>query len=49
MFDVPDVRNTMAVGPLEAVGRWADDFYHDEGTFPRDRELVHSLGALDTM
>jgi hypothetical protein len=24
-----------------------DDFNHDEGTFPRGRELVHSLGPLD--
>jgi hypothetical protein len=47
MLDIPDVRNALAVGPLEAVGRWADDFHHDEGTFPRGRELVHSLGALD--
>jgi hypothetical protein len=30
------------------VGRWADDFHHDEGAVPRGRELVHPLGALDT-
>jgi hypothetical protein len=32
---------------LEAVDRWADNFHHDEGTFPRGVELVHSLGGLD--
>jgi hypothetical protein len=47
MLEIPDVRNALAVSPLEAVGQWADDFHHDEGTFPRGRELVHSLGALD--
>jgi hypothetical protein len=47
VLDIPDVRNTLAVGPLEAVGRQADDFHYDEGTFPRGRKLVHSLGALD--
>jgi hypothetical protein len=31
MLDITDVRNALAVGPLEAVGRWADDFHHDEG------------------
>jgi hypothetical protein len=29
------------------VGRRADDFRHDEGTFPRGGELVHFLGGLD--
>jgi hypothetical protein len=47
MLDFPDIRNALAVGPPEAVGLWADNFHHDEGTFPRGRELVHSLGALD--
>jgi hypothetical protein len=47
MLDIPDVRNALTVGPLEAIGRWADDFHHDEGTFPRGGELVHSLGGLD--
>jgi hypothetical protein len=47
VFDVPDVRNTLAVGPLEAVGRWVDHFHYDKGTFPRGGGLVHSLGALD--
>jgi hypothetical protein len=47
VFNIPDVKNALAVGPLEAVGRWVDDFHHDEGTFPRGRELVHSLGGLD--
>jgi hypothetical protein len=47
VLDIPDVRNAMAVSPLEAIGRWADNFYHDEGTFPRSGELVHSLGGLD--
>jgi hypothetical protein len=41
------VGNTFTVSPLEAVGRRADDFHHDEVTFPRGRELVHSLGGLD--
>jgi hypothetical protein len=27
MLDVPDVRNALVVDPLEAVGRWADDFH----------------------
>jgi hypothetical protein len=49
MLDITDVRNALAIGPLEAVGRWADNFHHDEGTFLRGRELVHSLGALDTL
>jgi hypothetical protein len=47
VLDIPDVRNTLTVGPLEAVGRRADDFHHDEGTFPRGGEPVHSLGGLD--
>jgi hypothetical protein len=47
VLDIPDVRNALAVGPLEAVVRWADDYHHNEETFPRARELVHSLGALD--
>jgi hypothetical protein len=29
------------------VGRWADNFHHDEVTFPRGGELVHPLGSLD--
>jgi hypothetical protein len=47
MLDIPDVGNALAIGPLEAVGRRTDDFHHDEGTFPRGSELVHSLGVLD--
>jgi hypothetical protein len=47
MLDIPDVGNALAVGPLEVVGRWTDDLYHDEGTFPRGRELVHSFCVLD--
>jgi hypothetical protein len=31
MFNVPDVRNALAVGPLEAVGRWADNFLTMKG------------------
>jgi hypothetical protein len=47
MLDVPDVGNALSIYPLEAVGRRADDFHHDEGTFPRGGELVHPLGVLD--
>jgi hypothetical protein len=47
MLDFLDVRDALAVGPLKAVGRWTDDLHHDEGTFPRGRELMHSLGVLD--
>jgi hypothetical protein len=47
VLNVPDVRNTLAVSLLEAVGRWADHFHYDKGTVPRGGELVHSLGALD--
>jgi hypothetical protein len=47
VLDVPDVWDAMTVGPLKAVGHWTDDLHHDEGTFPRGRELVHSLGVLD--
>jgi hypothetical protein len=47
MLDIPDVGNALAVGPLEAVGRQTDDLHHDEGTFPRGGELVHSFGGLD--
>jgi hypothetical protein len=47
MLDVLDVRNALTVGPLEAIGRRADDFHQDKGTFQGGRELVHSLGALD--
>jgi hypothetical protein len=46
-MDILDVGNALAVGPLEAVDRWADNFHHDEGTFPSGRELMHSLSALD--
>jgi hypothetical protein len=49
MLDVPDVGNALAVSPLEAVGRQTVDFHHDEGTFPRGGELLHSLGVLDVM
>jgi hypothetical protein len=48
VLDVPDVRDALAIGPLKAVGLWTDNLHHDEGTFPRGRELVHSLGVLDT-
>jgi hypothetical protein len=44
---IPDVWDALAVCPLEAVGRRANNFHHDEGTFPRGGELVHSLGGLD--
>jgi hypothetical protein len=47
VLDILDLRNALAVGPLEAIGRWADDFHHDEGTLPRGGELVHSLSGLD--
>jgi hypothetical protein len=47
MLDVLDIRNALAVGPLEAVGRWTDDLHHNEGTFPRGGELLHSLSVLD--
>jgi hypothetical protein len=49
VLDIPDVRNALTVGPMEVIGQWADDFHHDEGTFPRGGELVHSLGGLDAM
>jgi hypothetical protein len=49
VLNVSDVWNALAVSPLEAVRRWADNFHHDEGTFPRGGELVHSLGGLDAM
>jgi hypothetical protein len=48
MLDVSDVVDDLAVDPLEAVGRRTDDFHHDEGTFPRGGELVHSLGVMNT-
>jgi hypothetical protein len=47
VLDIPDIGNALTISPLEAVGRRADDFHHDEGTFPRGGELVHSLGGLD--
>jgi hypothetical protein len=47
VLDVLDVRDALVVGPLEAVGRWTDNFHYDEGTFPRGGELVHPLGCLD--
>jgi hypothetical protein len=47
VLDILDVGNALTVRQLEAVGSWADDFHHDEGTFPRGGELVHSLGGLD--
>jgi hypothetical protein len=49
MLDIPDVGNTLAVGPLEAVGQWTDSLHHNEGTFPRGGVLVYSLGVLDAM
>jgi hypothetical protein len=49
VLNVPDVWNALAVGPLEAVGRRADDFHHNEWTFSRGGELVQPLGALDAM
>jgi hypothetical protein len=47
VLDIPDVRNALTVGPLEAIGQWVDDFHHDEGTFSRGEGFVHSLGSLD--
>jgi hypothetical protein len=47
VLDIPDVRNILIVSPLEAICQWANDFHHDEETFPRGGELVHSLGGLD--
>jgi hypothetical protein len=47
MLDIPDVRNALVVGRLEVIGRWSNDFHHNEGTFPRGGELVHFLGGLD--
>jgi hypothetical protein len=29
------------------ISGWADDFDDDEGSFPRDRELIHVIGLLD--
>jgi hypothetical protein len=49
VLDVPDVRDTLVVGPLKAVGRWADNFHYDEGTFPRGGEPVHPVGGLDAI
>jgi hypothetical protein len=34
---------------LEAISGWADNFGDDEGSFPRGRELVHSIGLLDAL
>jgi hypothetical protein len=47
VLDIPDVGNALTISPLEAVGQPANDFHRNEGTFPWDRELVHSLGGLD--
>jgi hypothetical protein len=43
MLDAPNVRNALAIDPLDAVGRWADDFHHDEGTLPRAERLCIPL------
>jgi hypothetical protein len=32
---------------LEEVCGWDDDFGDDEGSFLRDRELMHAVGLLD--
>jgi hypothetical protein len=40
-----DVRDALAVSPHKSS--WTDDLHHDEGTFARGEELVHSHGVLD--
>jgi hypothetical protein len=47
MLDIPNVGNALAVGPLEVLGRQTDDLHHNEGTFSRGGELVHSFDGLD--
>jgi hypothetical protein len=46
VLDVPNVWDSLTVGPVEAIGHWTDDLHHDEGAFPRCGELMHSLGVL---
>jgi hypothetical protein len=37
----------LAVAPLEAICRWADDFSDDERSFPGGREFMHAVCILD--
>jgi hypothetical protein len=48
MLHVLRVWYALPVTPLEAICGWADDFDDDEGSFPGGRELVHTVGLLDT-
>jgi hypothetical protein len=46
MLHVPGVGYSLPVAPLESIRRRADNFRDDEGSLPRDRELVHAVGLL---
>jgi hypothetical protein len=47
MLHVPGVGYSLPVAPLEVICLRADDLGDDEGSLPRDRELVHAVGLLD--
>jgi hypothetical protein len=46
MLHVPWVGYALAVTPLQVICRRVDDFYDDEGSFPRGGQLVHVVGLL---
>jgi hypothetical protein len=46
VLHVPWVGYALAVTPLQAICRRVDDFYDDEGSFPRGGQLVHVVGLL---
>jgi hypothetical protein len=47
MLHIPRVGYSLTVTPLKPICRWADYFSDDEGSLPRDKELVHAISLLD--
>ena len=47
MFDVPGINKDFTLDGLELVGAWSEHLNDDVQSFPRRRELVVVLVALD--
>jgi hypothetical protein len=47
MLHAPGFGYSLPVAPLDSISRRADNFFEDEGSLLRGRELVHVVGPLD--
>jgi hypothetical protein len=47
ILQIPRVKYSLAVTPLEAMCRWTKDFFDDEWSLPRGGQLEHVVGLLD--